>query len=101
MLDKVPEELQNYRREIDELDVEFVELLVRRFEIVKNVAALKARTGMDVVQSDRAEQVKQRASDMADAQGLSGDFVRSIYEMMIDHAHVIEHDIVNERRSKG
>lgn len=89
-------ELENYRREIDALDEKLIDLLVRRFQIVQAVGEYKGRTGTNVVQSERAEEVKNRVAQMAAAQGLSPDLVRKMYEMMIDHAHELEHKIVGD-----
>lgn len=82
--------LQDYRAEIDVLDEKIVKLLAERFEIVHAVGELKAREGIEVVQTKRAEEVKDRVAAMAEAQGLDGGLLRAIYTLIIDHAHVVE-----------
>ncbi len=92
--DKPPlKSLEEYRADIDRLDNAIVDLLVERFQIVASVGRLKARDGIAVVQSARAEQVKERVAAMASAKGLDGDLLRDIYTLMIDHAHVLEQDM--------
>lgn len=83
--------LADYRAEIDQLDEKIVKLLVDRFKIVHAVGELKARDGIAVIQSQRAEAVKDRVARLAMEQGLDGDLLRAIYTLMIDHAHVLEH----------
>lgn len=96
MGDQIPEELEGYRVAIDALDVELIDNLAKRFDIVHRVGELKRREGLSVVQAKRAEEVKDRAAALGEARGLDPQFVRSLYEMMIDHAHVLEHEIVDE-----
>lgn len=84
------EELAEYRRQIDALDDQIIDLLARRFEIVRAVGRLKARIRIPVVQSARVEEVKDRVGDMAAAKNLDRDFVRHLYQIMIDHAHNLE-----------
>jgi chorismate mutase len=96
MSDEIPEQLLCYRDEIDALDVKLLDLLAKRIEIVRAVGALKSREDLPVVQSARAEEVKDRAVALAVARGVDAGFIRAFYEMMIDHAHVLEHAIVND-----
>ncbi|MGH1397850.1 MAG: chorismate mutase [Alphaproteobacteria bacterium] len=93
------EKLEQYRKEIDALDIELVDVLARRLAVVRAVGALKAETGLSVVQPERAKAVVDRAAEMGVEKGLSPDFIRALYHMMIDHAHVVEHDIIDEERS--
>ena len=95
MSEEIPEQLLRYRDEIDALDVELIDLLARRISIVRAVGALKSQEDLPVVQSVRAEELKDRAASMAEAKVLDPDFIRAFYEMMIDHAHVLEHAIVD------
>lgn len=88
------ESLKPHRAEIDKLDDQIVKLLIERFKVVRAVAELKARENIAVVQGARAEEVKSRVAAMAETGGLDGGLLRNIYTLMIDHAHVIEDEIV-------
>ena len=88
--------LKDSRQKIDDIDAQIVDLLVDRFKIVRAVGAIKAREKIPVIQAERAEQVKQRVHDMANAKGLDGRLLRSIYTLIIDHAHTLEDDIVDK-----
>ena len=96
MNDVIPEKLERYREEIDALDIELIDVLARRFKVVRAVGELKRETGLSVVQAKRAEAVKQGAAVMGSEKGLSPEFVRKIYDLMIDHAHELEHDIMDQ-----
>lgn len=91
-------QLEEYRRQIDALDVELIDVLARRFAVVRAVGEWKSGRNVSVVQPARAQAVKNRAAEMAAAKGLDGDFVRELYEMMIDHAHTLEDDILDSGR---
>ena len=88
-------QLEEYRREIDALDIELIDVLARRIDVVRKVGHLKAETDMSVVQPTRAQAVKDRAAEMGLAKGLDEAFVRKIYDLMIDHAHALEHEILD------
>ncbi len=86
-------QLEEYRRQIDAIDVELIDVLARRFDVVKAVGRLKAGSDISVVQPARAQAVKNRAMEMGKAKGLSPDFVQALYDMMIEHAHALEDEI--------
>lgn len=90
----VKEILAPYRKEIDAIDKELVALLVRRFQIVQEVAGIKGRHGIPSVLPDRVEEVRKNAADMAAAQGLDGKFVYDLYTQIIDYACSFEDDLM-------
>ena len=93
--------LDGFRREIDAIDDQLIDLLARRFGIVREVAAVKRREGLSVVQSARAIEVVERNAARGAEYGLEPDLVRRIWTEMIDEAHRIEHDIVSDAGTDG
>ena len=91
------EQLEEYRAEIDALDIELIDVLARRFDVVRKVGELKADSGISVVQPERAQMVKDRAARMGLSKGLNDQFIREFYDMMIDYAHRLEHDILDHK----
>ncbi len=89
-------ELENYRQQIDALDRQLIDILARRFDIVRAVGKLKAENAIQVIQSARAAEVTSRAVEMGLAKNLDEGFVRDLYTAMIDLAHVMEHKIVED-----
>ncbi|MFK7839480.1 MAG: chorismate mutase [Bdellovibrionales bacterium] len=87
--------LEEYRREIDALDIELIDVLARRINVVCKVGSLKSQSDIAVVQPKRAEAVKNKAVEMGAQKGLREDFVRKVYDLMIDHAHELEHEIMD------
>ena len=85
--------LQDYRNRIDALDDQIITLLEERYEIVRNVGHHKAQNHLEVVQTGRVVEVLDRVEDFAKKHNLDPQFVRSLYEIMIDHAHDLESGI--------
>lgn len=94
---QVPPQLEEYRKQIDALDVQLIETFARRFEVVRKVGEFKAQAGIEVVQSARAQMVIERAARLAAEKGINPEFARKVYEMMIDIAHDMEHEIADQK----
>lgn len=92
-------DLEEYRDQIDALDEKLIDLLARRFDIVSAVGHLKSQENLSVVQPERAQAVIDRAASLARVKGLDPDFVRKIYEDLIDHAHKLENSIKAAQKS--
>lgn len=84
--------LSPLRAEIDALDAEIIDLLGRRFGVVRRVAVIKQREGLPAVLPDRVEAVRERAAELGQAQGLDPDFMRKLYQTIIDEACRVEED---------
>ena len=78
------------RAEIDALDERIIDLLARRYDVVRRVAVVKAAEGLPAVLPDRVEAVKQRAAALGAARGLDPEFLTQLYQMIIDEACRIE-----------
>lgn len=92
-------QLESFRRNIDALDIELIDVLARRFAVVKAVGQYKSGTDIAVVQPVRAQAVKDRAAALAADKGIDEAFIRRLYEMMIDHAHDLENAILSSNES--
>ncbi|HBH26991.1 MAG TPA: chorismate mutase [Rhodospirillaceae bacterium] len=86
--------LAPFRAQLDDIDAQLVQLLAERYQVVSEVAAFKARRGIAVVQPARAQAVQDRAVEAGRKAGLDPAFVRSLWGLLIDHAHVLEGGIV-------
>jgi chorismate mutase-like protein len=90
------DELEKYREQINALDRELIDLFAKRFDIVRAVGKFKAEKGITVVQSERVVEVTERAVQMGLEKNLDENFIRGLYKSMIDLAHVMEHEIVEQ-----
>ncbi len=82
--------LEPYRKKIDALDDQIIELLAKRMDIVREVGELKAREGITIVQTDRVKEVCDRCAALGEQKGINPDLMRKIYTAIIDEAHVME-----------
>ncbi|HRC27714.1 MAG TPA: chorismate mutase [Alphaproteobacteria bacterium] len=82
--------LSPYRARIDVLDDRIVALLAERFDIVHEVADLKAAHEIPSVLQDRVVAVLDRTEQAARRVGLDPSLTRALYTLLIDHAHEIE-----------
>jgi chorismate mutase len=87
--------LDGFRRAIDAIDDQLVDLLAERFAVVRAVASVKQREGLSVVQAERARAVVERNMARAAGRGLDPELVRRLWTLVIDTAHRIEDDIVS------
>ncbi len=90
----VPPELLKMREEIDALDQALIDVLAKRYDVVRRVGEFKTENDMEAVQPVRAQAVKDRAVDLGEAKGLDREFTRKLYDLVIDHAHDMEHEIL-------
>ena len=93
--------LAPYRRRIDALDEQIIALLGERFDVVRQVAALKAKHGIHPVLADRLEQVVDQAKAHAERVGFPTDVVERIYRALLDAACQLEADLIPTDRAAG
>jgi chorismate mutase len=83
--------LEEYRAQIDVLDAELMDVIVRRFAVARKIGALKSSAGMSVVSPVRAAMVIERAGKVAESKGLDPEFIRKFYTLMLDVIHAIDY----------
>jgi len=93
--------LQLQREKLDRLDDEIVSLLGTRLRICRDIAAHKKKSRIPMMQEGRVAEVKRRVVARGKAEGLSEEFLSSLYEMIIAEACRIEDSIIDEPRSSG
>jgi isochorismate pyruvate lyase len=93
--------LAPYRARLDALDTQIVELLGKRFDVVREVAALKAENGIAPILPDRIEEVVARARAKAVEEGVDPKLVEQIYRTIIDAACRLETDYAHDQAAKA
>jgi chorismate mutase len=82
-------EIDDLRREIDEIDRQILELLAARVRVVLAVGDYKRRNGVAVYDPERERNLLARLASLAPAP-LDGDTVRRIFERLIDESRRLE-----------
>jgi len=86
--------LQNIRKDIDDIDLNILELLEKRFEIIRKVGHYKKDNDIPMMQSKRVEAVLNRCSKLAGEKNLNQDFVVNFYRSIIEEACRVEDEII-------
>jgi chorismate mutase len=84
------EKLEQLRRRLDKLDEELLDVLARRFEVCREVAAHKAAAQIPMMQPARVAEVKRRAVCNGESRGLGKEFMAALYDLVIAEACRIE-----------
>ena len=78
-------DLDNLRNKINETDAQIVELLLERFEIVKDVKEYKKSHGLEILQQNRETEVLKNISDKIDSTNNQEykEYILEIYETIL------------------
>lgn len=74
--------LEECRKEIDNIDKELVELFTKRMNVAKEVAAYKKEAGMAVYDSERERKLLEKVEENAGEE--YGDYARRLYGSILD-----------------
>jgi len=91
--------LKPYRARIDEIDKKILDLLRARYDVIEEVADLKAREGIPPVLQDRVDEVRENAAQMGAERGLDEEFIRQLYAQIIKHSCDLEETVKRAKAS--
>lgn len=75
--------LKPYRRRIDALDDQIIDLLAERLGIIDEVAELKAARDIPAVLEDRVSEVLDRVAARATDKGIDPELTRRLYAVLV------------------
>lgn len=82
--------MKPFRRRIDALDDQIIDLLIERTGIIREVGHFKFENDIPAVLPDRVIEVRERAAERAAAKGLDADLVRQLYTIIIGYSCDLE-----------
>lgn len=88
------EVLKPYRVRINVIDEQILQLLRRRYDVIEDVAKIKARENIPATIPERVKEVRENAARLAAEKGLDEDFVRKLYVQLIEHSCETEESIM-------
>jgi chorismate mutase-like protein len=94
------EVLKPYRVRINVIDEQILQLLRRRYDVIEDVAVIKARENIPAHIQERVDEVRENAARLAAEKGLDEDFIRKIYAQLIDHSCELEETLIQESKHK-
>ena len=86
----VSKDLPALRRDIDEIDAAIVDLLAKRMQVCREVAAIKAGSATPVIQPARVREVLTSRRQWAIDHGVDADFAEQIFRIVLSETHRIE-----------
>ncbi|WP_020590351.1 chorismate mutase [Kiloniella laminariae] len=89
--------LAPYRRRIDDLDDQIMELFSQRFQVIREVAQLKSQHGVPAVLQDRVDEVRERNAETGKLKGVDPEFVRRLYTLIINESCELEDRLMGKR----
>ena len=86
------QELEDYRRRIDDIDEQLLRLLAQRMDVVRTIGAYKREHGLPALDQERWQAVLSSLLANAETLHLSPEFITSFYELIHMRALEIEAD---------
>ena len=92
--------LENLRKNVDEIDEELVELLMRRADVSRKIGVIKAKAGLPILDAEREIAVIQKLNHKAvDENELSA--LVNIYRTILKESRAVQANIlVGEKAAK-
>jgi len=87
-------ELERLRAELDTIDSRLLDNIRARVDVCVRIAEVKRRQDIPMMQPHRVGLVQDRAERFARANGLSPEFLRRLYEVMIAETCRVEDDVI-------
>ncbi|RVW08738.1 chorismate mutase family protein [Prescottella agglutinans] len=88
-------ELERLRAELDAIDGRLLEDIRARIDVCVRIAEVKRRQSIPMMQPQRVGLVQARAEEFARANGLSPEFLRRLYDVMIAETCRVEDDVID------
>ncbi|WP_433613140.1 chorismate mutase family protein [Prescottella agglutinans] len=86
--------LERLRAELDAIDGRLLEDIRARIDVCVRIAEVKRRQSIPMMQPQRVGLVQARAEQFARANGLSPEFLRRLYEVMIAETCRVEDAVI-------
>ncbi len=87
--------LDDIRKQIDEIDGQLLELFCRRMDLVKGVAAYKLENGMPVLRPEREQAILDSVSSRAGEE--YGSYAAALFRCIMEVSREMQHQIIEER----
>ncbi len=89
------DQLDQFRNQIDSVDVQLIELLAQRMNIVEEIGEYKSQKNMTILQLERWEKIRERGVDLGKSLGLSEKFMTQLLRMIHKEAILKQNNVMN------
>ena len=87
---KHQEKLKEYRKNIDRIDKQIIELLKERFEISKKIGKYKKQNNLPVKNKKREKQIIQKRKGSLEKTSLDSKFIKKIFKLILKESQRIQ-----------
>lgn len=87
---KHQEKLKEYRKNIDRIDKQIIELLEERFEISKKIGKYKKQNNLPIKNKKREKQIIQRRIKSLENTNLKPRFIKKILKFILKESRTIQ-----------
>jgi len=91
--------LENYRRQIDEIDQAILTNIAKRVRICEEIGAFKREHGIPMMQQERVNIVLDNAAKLGESLNLRKSFVKKLYSELHAEIFDLENAIINADES--
>lgn len=88
-------EIRRLRSKLDEIDMEILELLMERMDIVKRIGLIKKRQNLPIIDKNREEEVYNNAAEFALKHDLDNIQIKSIFREIMLLSKKVQNDVLN------
>ena len=83
-------ELNKLRQRLDEIDEEIVKLLAERFKIVRDIATIKLKLNLPVIDQSREDEVKKRWIELSSKLSIPTQLTLKILDVILQYSKVVQ-----------
>ena len=76
--------IEDYRREVDHLDKDILDMLNQRFSIVSKISEIKKQRGLDIENKEREDKILRRL--ISHRKDLDEDFIKEYMEIILKYS---------------
>ncbi len=80
---RVPDDLLKLRARIDEIDHKMLDLLIKRNEVIKEVASVKQKTGFGIRDFTRERELLENRGNLGEEGGLRREVIESLFRVIL------------------
>ena len=92
---KTDEKLNEYRKQIDVVDYQLIDLLKERMNISEIIGKLKHENNLTIFQSNRYKELLEKRTELAQQTGLNPDFIEKIFKLIHEESVNKQNDVMN------
>lgn len=91
--------IQQLRRKIDKIDQEIVALIARRISLVKEIAKVKQKQGLDIFDKEREKEIMNNITLIAKNNCISNKFIKKIFKEILNYSKNLQEGMLYDKKS--